>query len=248
MEFRPDIGALAPHAREHLAPGNLLRAGVNLSNFLLVSSRTPAGEPAGVSPDLARALAEHLGTDLRYVPDANPGLLADAAPCDEWDVGLIGAEPQRAEAISFTPAYAEIEATYLVRETSPLREIADVDAEGVRIAVTGRAAYGLWLERHIRKAELVRSGTLDDAAQDFVERKLEALAGLRPRLLSDVVAIPGTRLLDGCFMTVQQAIGVPKAKGEAADYLARFVAAAKESGFVAALIARHGVQGLSVAR
>lgn len=248
MDFRPDIGSLAPVVREHLAPGNLLRAGINLSNFLLVSGQAADGGPAGVSPDLAHALADHLGTALRYVPYANPGLLADAAPCDEWDIGLIGAEPQRAETISFTPPYTEIEATYLVREGSPLREIADVDAEGVRIAVSGRAAYGLWLERHIRKAELVRSGSLDDSARDFAERALEALAGLRPRLLRDAAAIPGTRILDGCFMTVQQAIGVPKAKAEAAEYLGKFVAAAKESGFVAALIKKHGVQGLSVAR
>lgn len=248
MEFRPDIGQLSPTVREHLAPANLLRAGINLSNFLLVSSRGSQGEPQGVSPDMARALADHLGTSLRYVPYENPGLLADAAPCDEWDVGLIGDEPQRAEAISFTPAYAEIKATYLVREASPLREIADVDGEGVRIAVSGRAAYGLWLDRNIRRGELVRSGSLDDSANDFVARELDALAGLRPRLLRDVQAIPGTRILDGYFMTVQQAIGVPKAKAEAADYLAKFVAAAKESGFVAALIAKHGVQGLSVAR
>ncbi|MDU0342500.1 transporter substrate-binding domain-containing protein [Bosea rubneri] len=248
MEFRPDIGTLSPATREHLAPGNMLRAGINLSNFLLVSSRSPEGEPQGVSPDLARALAGHLGTGLRYVPYANPGLLADAALRDEWDVGLIGAEPQRAETIGFTPAYAEIEATYLVRDASPLRRIADVDADGVRIAVTGRAAYGLWLDRHIRKATLIRSGTLDEAAVDFVEQKLEALAGLRPRLISDRAAIPGTRLLDGHFMTVQQAIGVPRPKAEAVAYLTRFVEAAKASGFIEALIRKHGVEGLSVAR
>ncbi len=248
MEFRPDIGTLSPATREHLAPGNMLRAGINLSNFLLVSSRSSEGEPQGVSPDLARALAEHPGTGLRYVPYANPGLLADATLRDEWDVGLIGAEPQRAETIGFTPAYAEIEATYLVRDASPLRRIADVDADGVRIAVTGRAAYGLWLDRHIRKATLIRSGTLDEAAVDFVEQKLEALAGLRPRLISDRAAIPGTRLLDGHFMTVQQAIGVPRPKAEAVDYLTRFVEAAKASGFIEALIRKHGVEGLSVAR
>ncbi|KUL93728.1 ABC transporter substrate-binding protein [Bosea sp. WAO] len=242
------MGTLSPTLREHLAPGNLLRAGINLSNFLLVSSRGPGGEPQGVSPDLARALAEHIGSSLRYVPYANPGLLADAALRDEWDVGLIGAEPQRAETIGFTPAYAEIEATYLVRDASPLRRIADVDVEGVRIAVTGRAAYGLWLDRHIRKATLIRSGTLDEAAVDFVEQKLEALAGLRPRLISDRAAIPGTRLLDGHFMTVQQAVGVPRPKAEAVDYLTRFVEAAKASGFIAALIRKHGVEGLSVAR
>jgi polar amino acid transport system substrate-binding protein len=77
----------------------------------------------------------------------------------------------------------EIEATYLVPAGSPLKSIADVDKPGVRIAVTGRAAYGLWLERNIKQAELVRSGTLDAAYEQFVAEKLDALAGLRPARL-----------------------------------------------------------------
>lgn len=246
MEFRPDIGALSPSALERLAPGGILRAGINLSNFLLVTGRTPEGDPVGVSPDMARAVADSLGVGLRYVPYASPGLLADAVVQDEWDIGLIGAEPQRAEVISFTPAYTEIEATYLVPSGSPLKTIADVDAEGVRIAVTDRAAYGLWLERNIRHAELIRSATLDDALTDFLDRKLDALAGLRPRLISDLKQVPGSTLLEGRFMTVQQAIGTPKPKAEAIDYLTKFVEAARESGFVASLIRKHAVEGLSV--
>lgn len=73
-----------------------------MSNFLLVSQRGPQGEPRGVSPGLAQALADTLGVDLELVPYKNPGLLADAALKDEWDVGLIGAEPARAQTISFT--------------------------------------------------------------------------------------------------------------------------------------------------
>jgi polar amino acid transport system substrate-binding protein len=246
MQFRPDIGTLSPAVLNELAPGGVLRAGINLSNFLLVTGRTANGDPVGVSPDMARALAENLGVALRYVPYASPGLLADAATRDEWDIGLIGAEPQRAEVISFTPAYTEIEATYLVPAGSPLTQIAEVDAKGVRIAVTGRAAYGLWLDRNIHQAELVRSATLDDALKDFVEQKLEALAGLKPRLISDLRQVPGSTLLEGHFMTVQQAIGTPKAKGAALDYLTKFVEAAKASGFVAELIRKHRVEGLSV--
>ena len=34
-----------------LAPTGTLRAGINLSNFLLVTGRTPSGDPAGVAPD-----------------------------------------------------------------------------------------------------------------------------------------------------------------------------------------------------
>ena len=243
----PDIAPVSPVLRDLLAPGGLLRAGINMSNFLLVSSRTPDGGPAGVSPDMARAIADHLGVALRYVTYESPGLLADAATRDEWDIGLIGAEPQRAEVISFTPAYAEIEATYLVPAGSAITALADVDAEGIRIAVTGRAAYGLWLDRNIKKAELVRSATLDDSVGDFVTQKLDVLAGLRPKLITDQAAIPGSRILDGRFMAVQQAVGTPRAKAAATEYLRAFVEAARTSGFVAELIAKHGVQGLSVA-
>lgn len=243
----PDLAPVSPALRDLLAPGGVLRAGINLSNFLLVSSRSADGGPVGVSPDMARAIADHLGVALRYVTYESPGLLADAAIRDEWDIGLIGAEPQRAEVISFTPAYTEIEATYLVPAGSAIASLADVDAEGVRIAVTGRAAYGLWLDRNIKKAELVRSATLDDALNDFLTQKLDVLAGLRPRLITDQVAIPGSTILDGRFMAVQQAVGTPTAKAAATAYLCGFVEAAKTSGFVAGLIAKHGVKGLSVA-
>lgn len=97
--------------RKALAPTGVLRAGINLSNFLLVSSRGPAGEPAGVSPSLCGLLATRLGVPLELVPFENPGLLADAAAIDAWDVGLVGAEPARAETIAFSRPYAAIEAT-----------------------------------------------------------------------------------------------------------------------------------------
>jgi polar amino acid transport system substrate-binding protein len=247
MAFRPDLGTMPADILKTLAPTGVLRAGINMSNFLLVSSRTSDGSPAGVSPDMAKAIADHLGLDIRYVTYPSPGLLADAAGSDEWDIGLIGAEPQRAEVMSFTPAYAEIEATYLVPAGSPFKTIADIDTAGARIAVTDRTAYGLWLDRNIRKAKLVRSSSLDDALKDFCDQKLDALAGLRARLITDIASLPGARILDGRFMTVQQAIGTPKLKADAIPYLSRFVDAARASGFVGDLIRKHGVQGLSVA-
>src|SRR5262249_7962313 len=116
-----------------------------------------------------------------------------------------------------------IEATYLVPAGSPLQSISDVDRAGVRIAVTGRSAYGLWLERNIKSAELVRSGTLDSAFDQFVRDKLDALAGLRPRLLKDVTKLPGARIVDGQFSSVQQAIGTARANTAGAAFLRAFV-------------------------
>jgi polar amino acid transport system substrate-binding protein len=230
-----------------LAPTGVLRAGINLSNFLLVTGKTATGDPVGVAPDMAAEIARRLKVPVTYVTYKTPGELADAGGTNAWDIGLIGAEPQRAEKITFTAAYVEIEATYLVPAGSALKTIADVDKPGVRIAVTGRSAYGLWMERNVKKATLVRTDTLDSALEKFVADKLDALAGLRPRLIADVQKLPGARILDGQFTAVQQAIGTARKNAAAAAFLRSFVEEAKATGFVKGLIERHKVVGLSVA-
>ncbi len=229
--------------RAELAPTGVLRAGINMSNFLLVTGSTPEGDPDGVSPDMARAIAERLGVPLKLVPFKTPGELADAAVEDVWDIGNIGAEPERAKTIAFSPAYVEIEATYLVPAGSPIQRVDEVDREGVRIAVSARSAYGLWLEDNIKHATLVMAKGLDGSFTTFVEEKLEALAGLRPRLVEDVKKLPGARILDGKFTAVQQAIGTKPDRKAAAAFLRDFVEEAKASGFVASLIEKHGVSG-----
>jgi len=225
-----------------------LRAAINMGNSLLVTGSTPAGDPAGVAPDMAREIADRLGVEVSYVPFASPGELADAATSDVWDIGLIGADPLRAENIVFTAAYVEIEATYLVPEGSSLASIDDVDREGVRIAVSGRSAYDLYLTRNLKHAGLVRAKGVSAAFDLFVDEKLDALAGLRPALITEAEKLAGARILDGRFTAVQQAVGTKRGNEASAAFLRDFVEKAKASGLVARLIERHGVRGrLSVA-
>jgi len=230
-----------------LAPTGVLRAAINMSNFLLVTGRSPSGDPQGVAPDMAAEIARRLGVPVAYVQFDRPSKLADAAGTNAWDIGLIGAEPARAEKIAFTPAYCEIEATYLVQPNSPYHAVADVDRAGSRIAVRRGAAYDLWLERNIKHAAVLRSDTADGPFNQFVADKLDALAGLRPQLSEDVKKLPGARILPGNFTSVQQAIGTGKANAAGAAFLLEFVEDAKRSGLVARLIERHRVVGLSVA-
>jgi polar amino acid transport system substrate-binding protein len=238
----------SPAAITALAPTGALRAAINLSNFLLVTGRDEDGAPTGVSPDMARELARRLGVGIELVGYRSPGELADDAANDAWDIGNIGAEPARAEHIAFTAAYCEIECTYLVPAGSPITAIEEVDQPGRRIASAPRAAYDLWLERNLRHAELVRSQELGGSFELFVESGLDALAGLRPALLDQAARLPGSRVLDGCFSSVQQAMGTPRGRDEAGfTFLAAFVEDAKASGFVADRIAAHAVRGLSVA-
>ncbi|TAJ33942.1 MAG: transporter substrate-binding domain-containing protein [Reyranella sp.] len=238
---------MSDQARKELAPTGTLRAGINLSNFLLVTGRSPSGDPEGVAPDMAKAIGAELGVPVKLVPFKSPGELGDQVGKDMWDIGLIGAEPQRAEKIAFSAAYVEIEATYMVPPGSPITSIADVDKKGVRIAVSARSAYDLWLVNNIKNATLVQVSGLDAAYEKFMTDKLEVLAGLRPGLLKDVGKAPGLKILDGKFTAVQQAVGTARPNLAGAAFLAAFVEKAKKSGLVASLIEKHKVKGLSVA-
>lgn len=237
--------APSPLVRQQLVPRGRLRAGINMSNGLLVSGRTEEGEPVGVSPDMACAVAHALGVSCDLVAYKTPGDVADALARDEWDIGLIGAEPQRAATISFTPAYALIEANFCVRADSGLESLDDIDRSGHVIVTTARAAFTLWLERHITHATLLLAESLDTARERFSAGDAKILASLKTKIEDD--RIPQTRIIEPAFMTVQQAIGCAKANAEASDWLAAWVRDACREDFVEQRIAYHRVKGLKAA-
>ncbi|MBI4523585.1 MAG: transporter substrate-binding domain-containing protein [Deltaproteobacteria bacterium] len=238
---------ISPAARSELAPTGRVRVGINYGNFLLVCRDPAGGEPGGVAPDLARELGRRTGLAVEFVGYETAGNLADAVKTGSWDVAFLGAEPQRANEIDFTAAYIEIPATYLVPAGSPIRAIEHVDREGVRIAVAGKSAYDLYLSRTLKRARRVHAQGIDASYELFVSEKLEALAGLKPRLVMNAERLPGSRVLAGRFTAVQQSIGTPRGRPAAAQYLREFVEEMKASGFVTRAIETHAVGGVSVA-
>jgi len=233
--------------KQELAPGGKLRVGLNYSNFLLVLGDGPDGAPRGIAPDLGRELGKRLGVPVEFVKFKQAGHLADGVRDDKCDVGFLGAEPQRANEIAFTRAYLEIPVTFLAPPGSAIKSIADVDREGVRVAVSARSAYDLYLTRSLKHAKLERVEGLDASYELFVKQKLDVLAGLKPRLVADAEKLPGSRILDGQVTGVQQAAGTKKTRAAGAKYLADFIEDVKRSGFVGKTIDKHGVKGVSVA-
>ena len=232
---------------QDLAPSGKLKIGLNYSNFLLVIGDDAKGEPKGIAPDLGRELAKRVGMPFEFVKFDAAGKLFDAVKSAQCDVGFLGAEPQRADEVDFTNAYLEIPVTFLVPAGSPIKAIADVDREGVRIAVSERSAYDLYLTRTLKKAQLVRAKGIPASYDVFIAQKLEALGGLKPKLVEEQARTPGSRVLDGQVTGVQQAIGAPKGRPAAAKYLREFAEDVKRSGFVARAIEKHGVKGVRVA-
>ena len=232
--------------RDEMAPTGRLRVALNLGNFLLVSQDAASGALRGVAADLGADIAARFGVPHDLVPYETAGKVADGAR-EQWDVAFIGAEPARENVIAFSPAYVEIDATYLVPADSPITSIDEVDRAGVRIATAERSAYDLYLTRTIRHATLVRAPGIPASFDRFVADRLDVLAGLKPRLIADHARLPGSRILEGRFTAIQQSMGAPRPRTRAARWLAAYSVEARRSGLVADAIRRHGVVGLTVA-
>ena len=238
---------VSPELRREFAPTGVLRAGVNLGNPVIAQKDPHDGPPHGVGPDLARALAESLGVGITYVTYDTAGKMADAVKQGAWDVAMLADDPLRANEIAFSKPYVEIEGTYMVREDSPLRRIEDFDRPGVKIAVGNKTAYDLYLSRTIKHAELVRPPTSIAAIELFRAEHLDAVAGVKNPLIAYAAKNPGLRVIDGRFMVIGQASGVPKERQAAAKYLREFIEEKKRSGFVADALKRSGVTDATVA-
>ncbi len=237
----------SPAARAELAPTGKLRAGINYGNFILAQKDSATGDSRGPAIDLARELGKRLGVPVEFVAYTAVGTMVDGAKAGAWDIAFLGSDPARAGEIDFTAAYLELEATYLVPPNSRLRTIADVDQEGVRVAAPARANYELYLNRSLKRANLVRADNAEAAFKLLAEGRVEALAGLSQALVSLSEKLPGSRMIDGRFMAVPQSVGTPKGRDAGFAYLRAFVEEAKASGMVARSIQNTGYRGVSVA-
>ncbi len=229
-------------------PTGRLRACINLGNPILAGQRADTGEVYGVSVDLARGFAQRLGMELELVVVDAAGKSVDKVANEEADIGFFAIDPKRGEGVHFTAPYVLIEGCYLVRDESPFTDNAQVDHTGIRLVVGKGSAYDLYLTREIQQATLERAPTSPAVVDYFIEHGADVAAGVKQQLEADAARIGGLRLLPGRFMVIQQAMGCPKGRGDAAAQALRaYVEEMKASGFVAQALARHGIQGASVA-
>jgi ABC-type amino acid transport substrate-binding protein len=234
--------------QQAFAPAGRLRASINMGNPILANTNPATGIPCGVSVDLAHELARRLDLELDLVVFDAAGKSVQAVTAEAADFGFFAIDPLRGQGITFTAPYVLIEGSYLVRDDSPLHSNDEVDRPGTRVTVGKGSAYDLFLTRELKQAEIVRAPTSPTVVDVFVQHGLDVAAGVKQQLEADLLRFPGLRLLPGRFMVIQQAMGLPKGRGpEAAQYLQQFVEDMKACGFVADALARHGIQGASVA-
>lgn len=236
-----------PDVLKDLAPTGKLRAAINLGNTVLAQKDSATGELRGITVDLARELGKHLGVPVELVPFDAAGKVFEALKAGAWDVAFLAIEPVRAAEIAFTAPYVIIEGAYAVPVASPIKAVADVDRDGLRIAVGKGSAYDLFLTRTLKHAKLVRSDTSAAAPALMLAGQAEVVAGVKQPLVEFVKKTPGTRMIDGRFMAIEQAMGTPKGRDAGARYLRPFVEEMKASGFVAKALERSNQPDAAVA-
>ncbi len=239
---------LPSEAGRALAPVGRLRAAINLGNPILAHRDAVTGQAGGVSVDLARALAGELNAAVELILFEKAALSVDAVRGEQADVGFFAVDPARSEGLRFTAPYLLIEGSYLVPRGSALPDNAAVDRAGTRVAVGRGSAYDLFLSRELQAAQVERVANARAVLQALKAGQVEVAAGIRQLLAGWASQDPSLRLLPGRFMVIEQAMGLPAGRGDAAaQALAGFVERMKSSGFVAEALARHGIEGASVA-
>ena len=222
-----------------IAPKNVLRIGINMSNFLLVSKDSTFSKPEGLSPEIGKLLAKELGINYEFVTFKNPGLLADAIDYDKWDVGNFAFEKKRAEIIDFSNPYVNIDVNFLLRKNSEINQNHDVDNKNNKIAVVNRSAYDLWLSDNYKNAEIIRAKTIIETHNLFYNQDVNILAGLKPKLLEELKNNNEFKLIDEPFTFIKQSIGIKKGKPKAIDFINNFVSKIIKDGTIKSLLEKY---------
>jgi polar amino acid transport system substrate-binding protein len=226
-----------------LAPTGPLRAAINLGNSVL-AQQDKGGALKGVSVDLTNELARRIGRVASFTAFEAAGTAFEALKAGACDIAFLANEPARATEIDFTPAYVLIEGTYMVRVKSPLKEPADIDRAGIRIAVGPNSAYDLYLTRTLKHATIVRAakGGGRDMIDLFLAQKLEVAAGIRQPLENYAKTDAGVCVMRGRFMEIRQSMALPKGRPAGLRYLRDFIEDMKASGFIADALRRSNQQ------
>jgi polar amino acid transport system substrate-binding protein len=234
------LALISQEIRKALAPTGVLRTGINLSNFLLVSGQNADCTPAGVSPDLARHIAGALDVPCEFVAFETPGQLADAVADDVWDICNIAHEPDRARQIDFSQPYVLIDANFLVRTESAFTSNEEIDQKDVKIIAFYRSAYDLWLRDNLQHASLVAADSIQHSHDMFLRGEADVLASLKPRLQMELDT-DRHRMIAPRFTAIKQAVGIKKTDPAVLQFLNDLIATAIQDGFIAASLATHGV-------
>jgi polar amino acid transport system substrate-binding protein len=224
-----------------------VRVAIGLGTPALAMKNATTGETRGPAVELGRALAARIGVEFVAVEYPRPGAIMDGLKTNAWDVTFLVADPDRAAVSDFSPPYMQSDFTYLVPAGSSIRNVAEVDRPGVRVASPHGDASDLLLRRTLKQAAVIAADSLDSALDLLRTGGAEARAAPRPVLLSESARLPGSRVLEDGFATISYVAMVPKGQPGRLAYISEFIEDAKAGGHMKRTIEGARLQGIQVA-
>jgi polar amino acid transport system substrate-binding protein len=224
-----------------------LRVALGLGTPISAVKEPTTGELRGLALEMGRALAARMGVKLVTVIYPRTGAIIDGLRTNAWDVSFLGVDPERTAQVDFAHPHAQSDYTLLVSSASLVRNVADADQPGIRIASLRGDASDFYLSRTLKNAQLIRTDTHEAALELVRTGGADAKASARSVLMADSTAIPGSRVLDDGFSSVSFAAVVPKGQAARLAYINDFIDDTKASGSVKRAIESVGLQGMWVA-
>ena len=173
--------------------------------------------------------------------------MLDGASTDAWDVAFLVIDPARSAMADVSPPYMQSDFSYLLPAASSIRNLADADQTGIRIAVPRGDAVDLALSRLLKQATLVRVDNQAAGVALLRAGQVSAYAAPRPVLLELSAQLPGSHVIEEAFATTTFAAFVPKGHAGHLAYVSEFLEEAKASGAVQQFIERTALRGFKVA-
>ena len=236
-----------PEEIKSIAPLGRLRTTINVGNPILATWNAHKTDVDGISVDLAKSLAAQIGLELELIPLESAGEAVKVVTNEDADFGFFALDPKRASHIFFSTPYILIEGCYLTHKTSKITENDQVDQNHISVVVGKGSAYDLYLTRTLKYASIVRAPTSPTVVEYFVKSEALVAAGVRQQLEEDIKKYEDLKIFEKSFMTIQQAMGIPRSRPEAAQVLLqRFMMDALKSGLIHQLIEKHKINGANV--
>ncbi len=231
-----------------IAPGGTLRAVYLASNPAQAVQDPATGVIRGVSADLAREFARRMNLPVEIKSVADPKAVIDAVTAGAADIGFVAFAPERAGTVEFSQTYVLVRQSFLVRDDSSIRVIADVDRAGQKIAGQISDSITLFMKRKLKQATLIEiENNPAEIKRLLVAKEIDAFGANRQRLTNLIKDTTGFRILPDNLFGVPQTIIVPKGKTESLADVNRFIDETRASGFLQSSIEKSGAIGLEAA-
>lgn len=186
------------------------------------------GEIIGIDADIARAIAEDMGMELR-IDDMKFDSIVAAVQSGKADFGAAGmtVTEDRLVSVNFSDTYAEAKQVIIVKEDSDIAGADDLAGKkvGVQLGTTGDI-----LADDVENGDIVRYDKGAEAVMALTQDKIDAVIIDNEPAKVFVSENEGLKTIDDAYEIEEYAIAVAKDNTELLDKINESIANLKESG------------------